>query len=227
MSGVYGDAGQPLCGRVHAVMSVRRTSFDTKARTFRCTSKAIALLERRDRSIPVRWRQFLLLLNQNSPQFETIGHKLLDQSQWQAMLDAGLIEPLAERHHSPALPLPDPLAMTVVQTPVAAMEQATGLDIMAVQPAIAAGLPPIRPTEAPASKASMDLATLQQLMLNSLRQSCGLLAAGLAHEIERAQDRQALQRCMPRWKTSLLESPTARPVLMDWIAQVIDGLLQA
>lgn len=64
------------------------------------------------------------------------------------------------------------------------------------------------------------IAEIQQLMVQSLRQACGLLAAGLMREIDAAQNFEQLRRCQGRWKMTLLDSRFDRGQIDQWIDQV-------
>ena len=163
---------------------------------YQCTSKALDLLQRRDQSIPVRWRQILLLLRHKSQQFGALKQAVLDPQHIQSMMAAGLIEPAVLSSAAATVwspPDPVPVAEPSVQ-PVAV------------------------PVADPAAVLSME--GVRQQMLDSLQQGCGLLAAGLAAEIRQAHDLSALRRCLPRWKTSLLDSRMARGLRLACIDQV-------
>lgn len=168
---------------------------------YQCTPKALEILNRRDNRIPMRWRQFLLLLRNQGAHSHLLRQTLLDAEQINSLLHSGLIEQAGGR---------DPVETGTPPPRGAGVRQQSA----------AAGGP------APTVSDPLAFEATRQLMQERLQQSCGLLAAGLSGEIARAAHTQSLLHCLPRWKMTLLDSRVDRGQLLVWIEEVTQAVLQ-
>ena len=108
---------------------------------------------------------------------------------------------------------PAPVPLAVVQPPVLTARVAVE------QPAVVAGLAAI---EVPEVALSFDEVKL--MMVASLRRDCGLLAAPLVRDIEKAATAGQLRMCQMRWVTLLTESRAGAANIAMWKEQINDNL---
>ncbi|WP_026471577.1 hypothetical protein [Alkanindiges illinoisensis] len=65
---------------------------------------------------------------------------------------------------------------------------------------------------------------VKQLMMNSLREYCGLLASALIKDIQHASSITKLRMCQMRWVTTLTETRAPSAQIKRWIEQINDSL---
>ena len=61
---------------------------------------------------------------------------------------------------------------------------------------------------------------VKQLMMNSLREYCGLLASALIKEIQHASSITKLRMCQMRWVTTLTETRASSAQIAMWVEQI-------
>lgn len=190
---------------------------------FRKTPRAHAELANRERQLSSRLRQLLLLLDKNDSASARLRDSLMTPENLDVLLRLELIEPIQTSPDAttvirsaeippfsqpmPAEPVPPAIAEpepfdSVVITVELPVDNTPQHDPLIVRPDM------------------MSLADTQALMINSLRQSCGLLAAGLMRDIASATTDDHLRRCQARWKMTLLDSRTDRAQIEQWIQTV-------
>ena len=212
---------------------------------FRKTSRAHEALNRRDRQLSSRLRHLLLLIDRSDTASRGLRQSLMTQENLDALLRLSLIEPIepiepAATEQSapidrveavtdtmpalrvvldqPAQPLADNLDPEPISTAalIAEFEQAVQQAEYQEQHASQYQTQP----QHAQVQTVLAIVEVQQLMIQSLRQACGLLAAGLMREIDAAQSIDQLHRCQGRWKMTLLDSRFDRGQIDQWIAQV-------
>lgn len=209
---------------------------------FRKTSRAHEALNRRDRQLSSRLRHLLLLIDRSDTASRGLRQSLMTQENLDALLRLSLIEPIepaaTEQSASidrveavtdtmpalrvvldqPAQPLADNLDPEPISTAalIAEFEQAVQQAEYQEQQA---NQYQTQPQHAQVQTV-LAMVEVQQLMIQSLRQACGLLAAGLMREIDAAQSIDQLHRCQGRWKMTLLDSRFDRGEIDQWIDQV-------
>jgi hypothetical protein len=190
---------------------------------FRKTPRAHAELANRERHLSSRLRQLLLLLDKNDSASARLRDSLMTPENLDVLLRLELIEPIQTSPDAttvirsteippfsqpmPAEPVPHVIAGpepfdSVVITVELPVDDTPQHDPLIVRPDM------------------MSLADTQALMIDSLRQSCGLLAAGLMRDIASATTDDHLRRCQARWKMTLLDSRTDRAQIEQWIQTV-------
>lgn len=65
-----------------------------------------------------------------------------------------------------------------------------------------------------------EFAEIKKIMMMSLRQTCGLLAADLMILIEKAPNPRALRKLTARWRTTMLESKFDKTLMEAWFNDV-------
>ncbi|MEY2862395.1 MAG: hypothetical protein RLY58_102 [Pseudomonadota bacterium] len=190
---------------------------------FRKTPRAHAELANRERHLSSRLRQLLLLLDKNDSASARLRDSLMTPENLDVLLRLELIEPIQTSPDAttvirsteippfsqpmPAEPVPHVIAEpepfdSVVITVELPVDDTPQHDPLIVRPDM------------------MSLADTQALMIDSLRQSCGLLAVGLMRDIASATTDDHLRRCQARWKMTLLDSRTDRAQIEQWIQTV-------
>jgi hypothetical protein len=190
---------------------------------FRKTPRAHAELANRERQLSSRLRQLLVLLEKNDSASARLRDSLMTPENLDVLLRLELIEPIQ----------PSTDATTVIRsTDIPPFSQTTPAEPLMEVVSDAEPRHSIRVTaesfvddtphraEPVLQPDIMSLADTQTLMINSLRQSCGLLAAGLMRDIASATTDDRLRRCQARWKMTLLDSRTDRAQIEQWIQTV-------
>jgi len=182
---------------------------------FRKTPRAHAELANRERQLSSRLRQLLVLLEKNDSASARLRDSLMTPENLDVLLRLELIEPIQ----------PSTDATTVIRSAdIPPFSQTTPAEPLMEVVSDAEPRHSIRVTAESAEPVLqpdiMSLADTQTLMINSLRQSCGLLAAGLMRDIASATTDDRLRRCQARWKMTLLDSRTDRAQIEQWIQTV-------
>ena len=209
---------------------------------FRKTSRAHEALNRRDRQLASRLRHLLLLIDRSDTASRGLRQSLMTQENLDALLRLSLIEPIEPAATEQSAPIDRVEAVTdtmpalrvVLDQP--AQPRADNLDPEPISTAalIAEFEQAVQQAEYQEQQANqyqtqpqhaqvqtvLAMVEVQQLMIQSLRQACGLLAAGLMREIDAAQSIDQLHRCQGRWKMTLLDSRFDRGQIDQWIDQV-------
>ena len=209
---------------------------------FRKTSRAHEALNRRDRQLSSRLRHLLLLIDRSDTASRGLRQSLMTQENLDALLRLSLIEPIESAATEQSAPIDKVEAVTdtmpalrvVLDQP--AQPRADHLDPEPISTAalIAEFEQAVQQAEYQEQQANqyqtqpqhaqvqtvLAMVEVQQLMIQSLRQACGLLAAGLMREIDAAQSIDQLHRCQGRWKMTLLDSRFDRGQIDQWIDQV-------
>jgi hypothetical protein len=209
---------------------------------FRKTPRAHEALNRRDRQLSSRLRHLLLLIDRSDAASCGLRQSLMTQENLDALLSLSLIEPVEPAVTAqPALIIATEIATEAVVTETVAALRVLSEALVPSQPddmdlasmstatlmadfaqALAQAESQAQPAEQAPSQVQpvQQMAEIQLLMVQSLRQACGLLAAGLLREIEAAQSIEQLHRCQGRWKMTLLDSRFDRGQIDEWLAQV-------
>ena len=209
---------------------------------FRKTSRAHEALNRRDRQLSSRLRHLLLLIDRSDTASRGLRQSLMTQENLDALLRLSLIEPIEPAATEQSAPIDRVEAVTdtmpalrvVLDQPAQPLADNLDPELISTAALIAEFEQAVQQAEYQEQHASqyqtqpqhaqvqtvLAMVEVQQLMIQSLRQACGLLAAGLMREIDAAQSIDQLHRCQGRWKMTLLDSRFDRGQIDQWIAQV-------
>ena len=209
---------------------------------FRKTSRAHEALNRRDRQLSSRLRHLLLLIDRSDTASRGLRQSLMTQENLDALLRLSLIEPIEPAATEQSAPIDRVEAVTdtmpalrvVLDQPAQPLADNLDPELISTAALIAEFEQAVQQAEYQEQHASqyqtqpqhaqvqtvLAMVEVQQLMIQSLRQACGLLAAGLMREIDAAQSIEQLHRCQGRWKMTLLDSRFDRGQIDQWIDQV-------
>lgn len=209
---------------------------------FRKTSRAHEALNRRDRQLSSRLRHLLLLIDRSDTASRGLRQSLMTQENLDALLRLSLIEPIEPAATEQSAPIDRVEAVTdtmpalrvVLDQPAQPLADNLDPEPISTAALIAEFEQAVQQAEYQEQHASqyqtqpqhaqvqtvLAMVEVQQLMIQSLRQACGLLAAGLMREIDAAQSIDQLHRCQGRWKMTLLDSRFDRGQIDQWIDQV-------
>jgi hypothetical protein len=209
---------------------------------FRKTSRAHEALNRRDRQLSSRLRHLLLLIDRSDTASRGLRQSLMTQENLDALLRLSLIEPIEPAATEQSAPIDRVEAVTdtmpalrvVLDQPAQPLADHLDPEPISTAALIAEFEQAVQQAEYQEQHASqyqtqpqhaqvqtvLAMVEVQQLMIQSLRQACGLLAAGLMREIDAAQSIDQLHRCQGRWKMTLLDSRFDRGQIDQWIDQV-------
>lgn len=209
---------------------------------FRKTSRAHEALNRRDRQLSSRLRHLLLLIDRSDTASRGLRQSLMTQENLDALLRLSLIEPIEPAATEQSAPIDRVEAVTdtmpalrvVLDQPVQPLADNLDPEPISTAALIAEFEQAVQQAEYQEQHANqyqtqpqhaqvqtvLAMVEVQQLMIQSLRQACGLLAAGLMREIDAAQSIDQLHRCQGRWKMTLLDSRFDRGQIDQWIDQV-------
>lgn len=209
---------------------------------FRKTSRAHEALNRRDRQLSSRLRHLLLLIDRSDTASRGLRQSLMTQENLDALLRLSLIEPIEPAATEQSAPIDRVEAVTdtmpalrvVLDQPAQPLADNLDPELISTAALIAEFEQAVQQAEYQEQHASqyqtqpqhaqvqtvLAMVEVQQLMIQSLRQACGLLAAGLMREIDAAQSIDQLHRCQGRWKMTLLDSRFDRGQIDQWIDQV-------
>lgn len=104
------------------------------------------------------------------------------------------------------------------QQPQARLPEAQAADLAGQQTVIAADLHSAAMVQATPVYLSFD--DIQQLMMSSLRQHCGLLASALIKDIQHASSVGKLRMCQMRWVTTMTETRASSAQIAAWAEQI-------
>lgn len=209
---------------------------------FRKTSRAHEALNRRDRQLSSRLRHLLLLIDRSDTASRGLRQLLMTQENLDALLRLSLIEPIEPAATEQSAPIDRVEAVTdtmpalrvVLDQPAQPLADNLDPEPISTAALIAEFEQAVQQAEYQEQQANqyqtqpqhaqvqtvLAMVEVQQLMIQSLRQACGLLAAGLMREIDAAQSIDQLHRCQGRWKMTLLDSRFDRGQIDQWIDQV-------
>jgi hypothetical protein len=209
---------------------------------FRKTSRAHEALNRRDRQLSSRLRHLLLLIDRSDTASRGLRQSLMTQENLDALLRLSLIEPIEPAATEQSAPIDRVEAVTdtmpalrvVLDQPAQPLADNLDPEPISTAALIAEFEQAVQQAEYQEQQANqyqtqpqhaqvqtvLAMVEVQQLMIQSLRQACGLLAAGLMREIDAAQSIDQLHRCQGRWKMTLLDSRFDRGQIDQWIDQV-------
>lgn len=209
---------------------------------FRKTSRAHEALNRRDRQLSSRLRHLLLLIDRSDTASRGLRQSLMTQENLDALLRLSLIEPIEPAATEQSAPIDRVEAVTdtmpalrvVLDQPAQPLADNLDPEPISTAALIAEFEQAVQQAEYQEQQANqyqtqpqhaqvqtvLAMVKVQQLMIQSLRQACGLLAAGLMREIDAAQSIDQLHRCQGRWKMTLLDSRFDRGQIDQWIDQV-------
>ena len=209
---------------------------------FRKTSRAHEALNRRDRQLSSRLRHLLLLIDRSDTASRGLRQSLMTQENLDALLRLSLIEPIEPAATEQSAPIDRVEAVTdtmpalrvVLDQPAQPLADNLDPEPISTAALIAEFEQAVQQAEYQEQQANqyqtqpqhaqvqtvLAMVEVQQLMIQSLRQACGLLAAGLMREIDAAQSIEQLHRCQGRWKMTLLDSRFDRGQIDQWIDQV-------
>lgn len=209
---------------------------------FRKTSRAHEALNRRDRQLSSRLRHLLLLIDRSDTASRGLRQSLMTQENLDALLRLSLIEPIEPAATEQSAPIDRVEAVTdtmpalrvVLDQPAQPLADNLDPEPISTAALIAEFEQAVQQAEYQEQHANqyqtqpqhaqvqtvLAMVEVQQLMIQSLRQACGLLAAGLMREIDAAQSIDQLHRCQGRWKMTLLDSRFERGQIDQWIDQV-------
>lgn len=209
---------------------------------FRKTSRAHEALNRRDRQLSSRLRHLLLLIDRSDTASRGLRQSLMTQENLDALLRLSLIEPIEPAATEQSAPIDRVEAVTdtmpalrvVLDQPAQPLADNLDPEPISTAALIAEFEQAVQQAEYQEQHANqyqtqpqhaqvqtvLAMVEVQQLMIQSLRQACGLLAAGLMREIDAAQSIDQLHRCQGRWKMTLLDSRFDRGQIDQWIDQV-------
>lgn len=104
------------------------------------------------------------------------------------------------------------------QQPQARLPETQAADLAGQETVIAADLHSAAMVQATPVYLSFD--DIQQLMMSSLRQHCGLLASALIKDIQHASSVGKLRMCQMRWVTTMTETRASSAQIAAWAEQI-------